>query len=136
MEKSVTNPLIIKVGDIVKENPAARMIAERYTPMAPVGTYSGKITRIEEGDSSEFIIFGFDNKYLSGVSIHICDGSYWGAPLGSPPLFFLVTNEKSVMSSVDLKVANSKSGVINCVSCGKKLKQLWPGMKFCPSCEP
>jgi hypothetical protein len=41
-----------------------------------------------------------------------------------------------ILKQMDLKTANSNPSATNCVKCGSKLKEPYPGLKHCPKCEP
>lgn len=41
----------------------------------------------------------------------------------------------SSLSLTELKIANSQTDACFCANCGGKLKEPWPGIKYCPICE-
>jgi hypothetical protein len=51
----------------------------------------------------------------------------------------IVSNNSTILqpySKEELKKLNSANGLIKCVQCNNNLKIPWPGIQFCPICEP
>jgi hypothetical protein len=68
----------------------------------------------------------------------IFDKLFWDTTLEDDLIGLVPIEDQSGMmvTTYDLKTANSNPSATNCVKCGSKLKEPYPGLKHCPKCEP
>jgi len=139
--------MIPKAGDVVDINPLFKKAWEAHAANwhFPTSNYGQDIDGhihvarviavnmvyvIEMVGGCEYSIDG------RGFPFHFSVLTSYGFLDGTPLFVPIAPAPPAELGLLDLKVANSKPDAVSCASCGGWLRSPYPGIKYCPICEP